>query len=495
MSSPGRRRPPGPAARLGLGLLAVAVLAADPAPPAAPRRPVAFDTHIFRWLLQRHKAEPVTDFARLAEDPAHSALIVLGWPGPLASFEGLESFVLRGGALLLAGDHQVAGEDLRARLRRLAGVTLTGELVRCPEGLGYRGKGDCPFVVPAPSAGPRAPDNPFAGCRVATNIPTDLRPIGPDGGWAPAAFPGRVAPLAVFAPGSYEAEAGERADPRTLLFAVGGDVGRGRVLVLADHSIFINEMMMPAVVEEGVAAPDQDNFEFARACVEWLQGEGGARKRVMLLDDGYAHPTFEVPLKQVKLPPSAVLDQADRQLAAMDGRLADLEDRDGLDGPLVRWLTRGEPGQWRRLGPVAALLLTGAGLVYGGYRLAAAGRVRADPLLPGFGRLLDRQRPAPLAEQRQRAQAEAGNLYDTARALVEQRLARWGGDPASPGGPRCEVHGTWWQRRAARRRLRRLWRLAEGRAPVRVTPGRWRSVLADLERLGADVARGVVQFR
>ena len=47
------------------------------------------------------------------------------------------------------------------------------------------------------------------------------------------------------------------------LFAVGGTVGKGRVLVLADHSIFINRMILPR---------ETGNLEFAANCLHWLRG-------------------------------------------------------------------------------------------------------------------------------------------------------------------------------------------------------------------------------
>ena len=69
------------------------------------------------------------------------------------------------------------------------------------------------------------------------------------------------------------------------LFAVGGDVGAGRVLVLADHSIFINEMMLPN---------DNGNVEFTYNCLEWLRGDAkNGRNQVLFVVDGQIKSNFQ----------------------------------------------------------------------------------------------------------------------------------------------------------------------------------------------------------
>ena len=43
---------------------------------------------------------------------------------------------------------------------------------------------------------------------------------------------------------------GTVASAEPLPFAVGGTMGKGRILVVADHSIFINGMMLPSDLRE-----------------------------------------------------------------------------------------------------------------------------------------------------------------------------------------------------------------------------------------------------
>jgi hypothetical protein len=77
--------------------------------------------------------------------------------------------------------------------------------------------------------------------------------------------------LAVFPRGSWARGQPFAVDFPHLWFAAGGDWGEkgGRILILADHSVFINDMMTP---------DDNDNLEFASNCLEWLT-DGGKRSR------------------------------------------------------------------------------------------------------------------------------------------------------------------------------------------------------------------------
>src|SRR5262249_3080122 len=72
------------------------------------------------------------------------------------------------------------------------------------------------------------------------------------------------------------------------IFAVGGTWDAGRVLFLADHSIFINNMMLQA---------DTGNVGFTYNCLDWLSAGGDERRnRVLLYDGGKLVTDFNVPL-------------------------------------------------------------------------------------------------------------------------------------------------------------------------------------------------------
>src|SRR5205807_757161 len=106
---------------------------------------------------------------------------------------------------------------------------------------------------------------------VATNRPSHL--IRPAPG-----LPGMLPFLARFPEECIIEEFGPRQPPQELWFAAGGEFGergrKGRLLVLADHSVFINDMLGRA---------DNDNFTFALLCLEWLT-DGGRRDRVLFVE-------------------------------------------------------------------------------------------------------------------------------------------------------------------------------------------------------------------
>ena len=112
---------------------------------------------------------------------------------------------------------------------------------------------------------------------------------------------GTLSPLA-WLPEDIRRESGVLFIPgQTFLFAAGGKVGvnGGRALVMADHSIFINEMMIQR---------DDANVEFSYNCLKWLSEAGGndPRTKVLFVEDGNVKATFEVPLKDM---PAELIDR------------------------------------------------------------------------------------------------------------------------------------------------------------------------------------------
>jgi hypothetical protein len=343
---------------------------------------------------------------------------------------------------------------------------------------------DRPFVVPKDET--LAGDaNPFAGLKVATNIPAylvhDVR-----------AKPGaRTTDLATL-PGVC------RLSDRRLFvniwrqpwpFAVGGKRGDdgGRFLILADHSVFINEMLM---------APDDDNLVFAVRTIEWLRaGVDGAepRTRVLFLEDGEIQTSFDVPVKSLKPPPLPLLDHlnqlvevADRQISTLQDKLIEREESGALDSWVVNHLAGGSD---RRLLHVVAMFGTLALVLYGLYHLGESRR-RHDAKLPSLAAALDKHKPAGgVLARRWEAQLAAGNHLETARLLARQRLdAQFG--PHLAERP-VATTGGWLRSWTATARVRRLWNLAHDDRTVRIGRREWKRFLADLDRLEADVERGL----
>jgi hypothetical protein len=453
----------------------------------------AFGTESLRWLMKNAHLEAVDRPVILSADPEHTILIVLGdlnWleqnvPG------GVEEFVAKGGALLAASDVRSG-----PALERLAGVHIVPDCsVEAPWDDRQRLKGvrDCPFVDALKVEGADAPENPFAGLRqrVATNIPRYLQRSDnlPRGIVPLARFPDGVYlwPRSVLTPEDLTRGV-SRLFQGNLLFAVGGSHGDGRLLAMADHSVFINEMMLN----------DQcGNLEFANQCLEWLKGD--QRKRAMLVENGQVYPNFEVTLKRIPpIPPMKLLEELfnhrDEIAEEAQTKLAEAERKDSVNSRVLKTLDgrrRVAENRLRRYalwgfgGFLAAAVL---------YRLSNNGRHFPDRRIPLLGPVVEKQRPAAaVAELRPRAQIDAGNLWESARELAQESLGQNPLENKAPPRPRV-VAGDWWQRRQARRRMHRLWEIAYGAEPIPVLPARWEKFLSDLEAFENDVANGRVKL-
>jgi hypothetical protein len=461
-------------------LACLALLALGPGRAAA-REPADSDrraavregTHAFRIVLQGLK--PLGSVAEL-NDPARTIVIVLGETAPLADLpDGLEEFVRRGGAVLVATDRALDDRGVRDQLIRTAGVSVNLESVVCRAfhlGARYRDRDFCPYLQPVRGAQPDLFSHPNSPrLHVATNVPSYLRQPR-------TRLPGEVRPLATLPPGCgfVSGDAGGRFVPTDTdqpLFAVGGDVGDGRILVLADHSIFINEMMLPT---------DNNNVEFAFNCVSWL-ADGGRRDRVLFFEEGFVRTDFNVPLRNLRIPPERILAELfarrNEVLAELQGALTRAEEEDVLNRSLLGWFeARGmRPHTVARRALVVLTLLL---LLYGAYRVGVRARQRLDPTVPLLARAPPRGRtPGPALP--------AGNLGASAAHLAREWFVAAGADLGRP--PRVLAKGGWWRRLRLRRRVGRLWRLARA-APPRLSPPAFRRLQGELESLQSALAEG-----
>jgi hypothetical protein len=464
-------------------VLVAAALFAAPAPAQAPSREqiqqFAVGTQALRWILKREGFKPIADESQLANDPGQTVLIVLGgdlgWLNRVPG--GVTSFVERGGALLAASDRHSRGE-----INDLSPASITGILVSYPIGStsGERGQRDRPFLKATEDKHPDGSVNPFTGLKVATNIPSYLSEAPTDSG---------VTPLARF-----DQEVDYRRVPgvsprKEPLCAAAGQRGDGRFVVLADHSVFINEMLLDK---------ECDNLDLTVRLLQWLSA-GGQRKQAMLVEDGRILSNFDVPLKPLPPPPplEVLLEMLKRRDEVVDAAQREIGEKgreQGLDRAVTRAFVGKDGDGVPRIKRYALWLIGGCLAALALYRFGGEGRFRHETDLPLLAPAVARQRPAVSAlEQRQRAQVESGNLWESARELARRRL----GPPAGPGLPPEKprvVAGTWWRRRTAEARLRRIWDIAYGPAPVRVRPADWELFLFDLDALKRDVADGTVRL-
>src|SRR5262249_48445939 len=118
--------------------------------------------------------------------------------------------------------------------------------------------------------------------------------------------------IAQFPANAFVKSRGGNVQARNLTAAVAGEFGAGRVLILADHSVFINAMLWQT---------NNQNLDFASNCVDWLT-EKGRRKEVFFFDEGIPAPSFDIPLKEM---PATPLPPPESLVVAFDQVLAGLE--------------------------------------------------------------------------------------------------------------------------------------------------------------------------
>jgi hypothetical protein len=468
-------------------VLALLALAAPPDAHAQDaKRAFAEGSHVFRRILFDADCTPLKDFNDLAADPAHTILIVLGDTNCLTQLPvSLLGFVQQGGALMLATDQQVRDANVREQIQAVSGVIVLPQPKRADRrrlDLCYDNLEFCPLVQALNRGGPKL----FFDARgnqlkVATNIPAVL-----DNPIRDMKVLGEVKPLAQLPQGfgHLPFQVGFVRALEQTLFAVGGSVGGGRVLVLADHSIFINEMMLPDT---------NHNVEFTTNCVNWLGGDGQERKKVLFVENGQIRDSFDIPLKYDTLPLDKAMalfvSAADRQMDQFNQRLAEPEGQAFANSFIEDWLANRKVPM-DLFGQVVVVALTVALLLFGCYRIGVKGRYRHDLTVPLVARVVEQEAPRrPLAEQRHEALLRSGNLWESARGLARQCFAA---HTASLVAPRVVAQGGWWRRWRTRRRVLRLWRLARSGRPVRVPPRRFKRLLAEVEQLKTELGNGTV---
>jgi hypothetical protein len=442
----------------------------------AERIPFREGTHAFRRILFDQKIQPLGSVEELAEDRHHTLLIVLGETDVLGRIpEGLAGFLRAGGAALVATDRPLPANQLGEGF----GIGVSGRQVRavrseyfpCPH---YRNFDECPLVQPAHGVSPALLGGTGLALKaVATNRPSHLTVSDP----MPAGL-GRLA----FLPHGCEVQEPNGRWERSLLpppFAVGGTVGDGRLLVLADHSLFINDMMLQE---------DTDNVGFTCNCLDWLTagtGDGQPRNRVLFVEEGALQTSFDIPLKEVPLP----IPPVDALVPLADDTLHQLERENRFNEALLGLMPFEQV--WVGLVVVASAALA----AYGFYRLTRA-RHRVEPAAPLLEALLARNPPAPsLMAERHRALLGRGNLWEPARALARQFFEAAGLAPPAdgrPAHPRLRVSGGWWRRRALGRVVRRLWHLAYGTRPVPVSRREFARLPGQVEEVRAALASGTL---
>jgi hypothetical protein len=468
-------------------VLVAPLLAQDPQP--------SFEngTHALRRILHDNGfRQALRDWNEL-DDPARSLVVLLGDPPGRKMEEllqqipeGLVRFVERGGAVLLATDQPLyaVGKDGEKgptpgseAVRELTGC-ITGNYSVITRANGYHDIPECPILHPLdPGDGPLLFYPPVVGkvqkeaLHVATNVPTYLRDVGHQRAGVTRHFLAEFPRRCVYGRLGFLGE-----DKKPPPFAVSSEYGKGKMLFLADHSVFINAMMLPA---------DLGNIDFAYNAIEWLKAGESTRDRCLFIEEGHIRTLFNIPIREVGLRPyhaqMVMTHNANK-------RIEEIENGRGFSAMLID-----------RIGAnhyYLALLLGGtlALLGFGGYRLMLS-RQRAHPQVP----LLDQALAPPMAmlEQRQQALLLDNNLAEYARTLARQTLTPLlpaGVKPTATPPPLLLGRAGWWQRQRLRRTFAWLWRLAFAARPGRVSKRQFRRVLALVQHVQEAASAGRLQI-
>jgi hypothetical protein len=508
-NSPWPKPLPGLAVLLAALLLALPVRA-QPASLEKAMNPLPFgeETGVFRRLLFEMNFQPVQKIDNA--NPADTVVIVLGDSSRLTRFPGdrLFNFVQRGGAVLVASDKPSPSAVL-ADVSGLTGYRIFPYHVRyvgtdadkaahCYNGIDF-----CPILVPVNPKTNRffwnPNDNNRPTLRVATNIPAVLE--------ANPGLVGRGGIIQPQPPVVDRTHLEERAklpagctpeDPRVAMprdrTLMVSQKTPGRLLFLADHSIFINYMMLPE---------DNDNVEFAKNCMDWLSEDDSGkrvRSKVLFLEDGAIQSTFKVALKPDpgRMPWDAegrLLNKMNAGIDRGNGVLMEAERTDFFNQAIHRLLTWENPSPWKMVGGLF-VVLTLLALLAGFVRLVYHGFQNQNPVAPNLARMVEIQEPADsLMEQRNQGMMKVGNLWEVGRQLARQAFE--GAGVAGKTGdkvPIIQAAGGWWARQKRRREVAWLWALAFDKQPPRVRPSQWPGLLRQIDELRRALANGSVRL-
>lgn len=479
--------------RSSAAVLALAGLLATPAPaqpPAGRREPIpilpAIGSEAFRGLFRHHNVEPVLPGQLAEDDYANLIVVVLGHPrvGGRDQIDPARytSRALRnGGAVLIAVENQLS---LRGFFPDQTDARITGELVICHDLMrAYAGFPNGPFAVPRQPgdidkllwqvSAPDAEWGLFLGInQLATNVPGTLV-VASKSRYLRAQLAGYPPTASV----QFNGGGGPLREDR--LFAAAGSGGADlpfRSLVLADPSVFSNQMMAPPP-----GMPPNQNVAFADRVVQWLRGPT-ERSKCLFIENGVPRTDFDVVRYEAlqgmpPLPVPPLPDPLDPELQrkvtdAANRWIARIQDNDSLHERIA--------GSDRRFYRVMRFLaaVAAVGLLVLLIRRAWRGRHEPDvpPVPTDTGRVAGTAPPGSLARRREEI-LQAGDYGAVVREYLQELFASQG-LPEAEVQPRKlpEVRVTGRGNTTLREHLRILWDVAFCPRPRPVSYTRWKEL-------------------
>ncbi len=446
-------------------------------------------THVFRLILQlkSHLEFEEKGFTE-KDEPSECVIVILGDPSGLRKVpRGLNQFLAAGGAVLFATDKATFDIGLLAY-----SIRISGDMVACNDSdKTYRGSKWCPLVEPTQAGR----DDVFADLAIAPaaggrrGLATNLTSYLDVERHVLAFF--KLSVLANLPAGCVRVNNQGKTVvdnvPERLPFAVGGPIGDegGRLLVIADHSIFINLMMQQT---------DNGNLQFGFRVAAWLN-ESGKRKKVLFIEDGVLKGKVEAKqLQALPIPPEIPKPSLDALIGVADQLLGDLEQEDVFNKFLVDNMPPPRLMRW-------LLILFTLLLVYYGFSRSRRGRHRLETAAPLLAIAVRRGKPnASAIELRHQSLVSGNNLWEPARVLARQFFeSALGGALAAPPSGRVRLPPFQVELRGLRgwfmaQRVRRLWRFAHQPVPQPVTMRQFRKFARKVADLKDAVAQGRIRF-
>jgi hypothetical protein len=442
-------------------------------------------TELFRGLLDHAGIKPLTKRelremtrfddvilislgnARLRPDPSNA---------PLDRFFQMRS----SGSVLIASDSELFVEPSAGGAFKFEGnpvICLDRDAI-------HRGDARCPYVVPTDDEKGMPIQRIFNGLvAIATNHPTY---ISPDrwGGEIQSALARFPQDSRILGHGQFL--------PRDACFAVGGvetndrTGNEYRLLLLADHSIFINQMLLE---------PKTDNLELTYRIIEFLQGPGKRRSRCAFFYDGQLIDHFDdlrqayakqnqMPLPQVNLWAmqekltdlgNAIIDRLQTNNAHNNLILGSV-DRDGRLTVIARFLLL--------LATVVACLF----LIRRLWRSRKPSDIPPPPNVPAAS-----TGPPGVFDRRQKELLRRDNVLEPVRDLVRDFFTSIGihGEPSRM--PKVVINDVVRKPDSLRAAIKDFWKIAFG-PPQALSVRRWRELEPFFERLRTAHAEGKWRF-
>jgi hypothetical protein len=481
----------------------------QPPPEAPPERPqragtIPFGgTEYFRFLLYMQKLSPVRDLEEIEQaPPSQSMVILLGYTGHLPlGINGtwLDNYVRNGGAVLIATDQstdRLPGESTWSKVFgiHLTGMPLVANAKDCYEGVERR------IFVKRATTLFKKPDPAFAifdnieatGEKgLATDMPTEMAIRG-----TPDDFSATW--LARYPDSTRRADRQSTLPYASSLFAISlrprSDNG-GRLIVLADHGVFVNGMMGIARNESGNGVSfNNANFRFAKQLSSWLQAGGSEpRNKCLFIENGQIRDTFarevpNVPPKNPKQPPPEMI--ANVLLGNANALFREAENQNVFNRTLL-----GSEESYAGYVRSFIYLVTGL-MLFLALRLFWKAYWKVDKPASESANTLNESLPREgVVVQQKSNQLLLGNLYDAMRIRIRDRFDRMGGQPNSDGEMPPLLIADYQDKAASiRRNVTTIWQIGYGGTPIFIDASDWDPLNQDLERLMNQAVKGYWSF-